>query len=146
MATRSRSDDEGLIADINVTPLVDITLVLLIIFMVAAPMVLNQAIRVNLPKASSGKATDASPVAITLREGGEVFLNGKPTSRAGLESTLREQVKGKASLRAILSADEKVPHGLVVTYLDLLNRLGITQYAVSVERAPDQVASRPPGT
>lgn len=146
MATRNKSDDDGLIADINVTPLVDITLVLLIIFMVAAPMVLNQAIKVDLPKAASGKAEGSTPVAITIREGGAVYLNGNATTRGDLETFLREKVKAKAEVRAILSADAKVSHGTVVSYLDLLNQLGITKYAVSVERPPAQVASRGAGS
>ena len=134
MTARNDSEDDGLITGINVTPLVDITLVLLIIFMVAAPMIMNQAIRVNLPKAASGKSAKPTTVAITLKQDGTVYLNGKRTSRKRLEETLRRRSQGPSKLRAIVSADRQVTHGTVVAYLDLLNRYGISRYAVSVEQ------------
>ncbi len=140
MGAKGSDDDSGLIADINVTPLVDITLVLLIIFMVAAPMIMNQAIKVNLPKASTGKASDATTVAITIKKNGNVFLNGKAIKNDALEQFLRAEAKSNKKVRAIVSADQDVTHGRVVSYLDLLNRCGISKYAVSVERAEE----RPP--
>jgi len=145
MAAHSNHDDDGLITGINVTPLVDIVLVLLIIFMVAAPMVAHQAIKVNLPKAASGKSAPSSTVAITLRTDGSVYLNGKATTREALEQKLRDTVREKKSVRAVLSADTTVPHGRVVAFLDLLNQVGITKYAVSVEK-PSTVATRATGS
>jgi biopolymer transport protein ExbD len=137
MGAKTGGDDDGVIADINVTPLVDITLVLLIIFMVAAPMIMNQAIKVNLPKAASGKAAEPTTVAITLKKDGKLYLNGKPTDDAALEEFLRAEVKANDKVRAIVSADKEVSHGRVVSYLDLLNRTGISKYAVSVEKAKE---------
>jgi biopolymer transport protein ExbD len=137
MGAKTGGDDDGVMADINVTPLVDITLVLLIIFMVAAPMIMNQAIKVNLPKAASGKAAEPTTVAITLKKDGELYLNGKPTDDAALEKFLRAEVEANAKVRAIVSADKEVTHGRVVSYLDLLNRTGISKYAVSVEKAKE---------
>jgi biopolymer transport protein ExbD len=75
MAGKSSSDDDGgLIADINITPMVDITLVLLIIFMVAAPMIMKQAIKVNLPKAASGKTAPDTSVAVVIKKSGQTFF------------------------------------------------------------------------
>ena len=143
MAAKTSSDDSGLIAEINVTPLVDITLVLLIIFMVAAPMIMNKALKVDLPKAATGKAPAQTTVAITIKEGGTVYLNGKPTPRVALEPYLRAEARKQPQIRAIVSADRRVSHGTVVGYLDLLNRCGISRYAVSVEPPTDQsVAAR----
>ena len=132
----SGDDDSGMITDINVTPLVDITLVLLIIFMVAAPMIMNQAIKVNLPKAASGKSASPTTVAITIKKSGRVYLNGKITTLDKLEKFLRAEARVQKKLRAIVSADREVTHGTVVSYLDLLNRCGISRYAVSVEKSP----------
>ena len=138
MGAKAGGGDSGdVISDINVTPLVDITLVLLIIFMVAAPMIMNQAIKVNLPKASTGKASDATTVAITIKKDGKVYLNGKITEMVSLEQFLRAEAKANKKVRAIVSADREVTHGKVVTFLDLLNRSGISKYAVSVEKAED---------
>ncbi len=135
MAAKTHSDDDGLIAEINVTPLVDITLVLLIVFMVAAPMIMNQAIRVNLPKAATGKSPKSTTVAMTLKKDGSVYLNGKKIDRTKLQRFLTGEAQRSPKTRAILSADRDVPHGTVVGYLDLLNRCGITRYAISVESA-----------
>lgn len=136
MGVKTSDDDSGIMSDINVTPFVDITLVLLIIFMVAAPMIMNQAIKVNLPKASTGQASDTTTVAITIKKGGAVFLNGKEADPSEMEQFLRSEAKANKEVRAIVSADSEVSHGLVVSYLDLLNRCGISKYAVSVEKAP----------
>ncbi len=134
MASKMNTDNGGLIAEINVTPLVDITLVLLIIFMVAAPMIMNKALKVDLPKAATGKAPKQTTVALTLKEDGSVYLNGKRTERSGLGAYLRAEARKQPKIRAIVSADRKVSHGTVVAYLDLLNRSGISRYAVSVEQ------------
>ena len=134
MAAKTHSDEEGaLIAEINVTPLVDITLVLLIIFMVAAPMIMNQAIQVNLPKAATGKAPKSTTIAMTVKKDGSVYLNGKKTDREKLRNYLVQQARRDPKIRAILSADRDVSHGTVVGFLDLLNRCGVTRYAISVE-------------
>jgi len=75
MAGKASSDDDGgLIADINITPMVDITLVLLIIFMVAAPMIMKQAIKVNLPKAATGKTAPDTSVAVVIKKEGQTYF------------------------------------------------------------------------
>jgi biopolymer transport protein ExbD len=138
MASKMSSEgDGGIIADINVTPFVDITLVLLIIFMVAVPMIMNQAIKVNLPKAASGKSAETTTVAITIKRDGKVYLNGNLTDRRRLTLFLRAEARANKKLRAIVSADQEVTHGTVVSYLDLLNLTGISRYAVSVEKPPE---------
>ena len=78
----------GIIADINVTPLVDIMLVLLIIFMLTANLIAKQAIEVELPRASQSTTLNPTTLAITLTREGALYLNGKPTTATGL----REQV------------------------------------------------------
>ena len=117
-------DEEGeIISDINVVPLVDITLVLLIVFMEATPVIMNQAIRVKLPKAAHGKAAMPTTVALTLKKDGKLLLNGKPTDYQRLREQLNERVemerkkteaKGKIKLQAIIAADAQVPHGSVI--------------------------------
>jgi biopolymer transport protein ExbD len=137
MAAKTSDDEGGPIADINVTPFVDIVLVLLIIFMVAVPMIMNQAIKVNLPKAASGKAADSTTVAITIKRSGKVYLNGKEIERPALQRFLAAEARANKQIRAIVSADQEVAHGTVVSYLDLLNLTGISRYAISVEKPPE---------
>lgn len=138
MAAKTSDDGSGIISDINVTPFVDIVLVLLIIFMVAVPMIMNQAIKVNLPKAASGKSADTTTIAITIKKDGQVFLNGKPTDREPLARFLAAEARANKQIRAIVSADQEVAHGTVVSYLDLLNVSGISRYAISVEKPAEE--------
>lgn len=144
-------EEGGIISDINVVPLVDITLVLLIIFMVATPIVMNQAIRVKLPKAAHGKAAMPTTVALTLKDDGQLFLNGQLTDYEKLRGQLASRVKqhkarsgdeGKVKLQAIIAADRKVPHGAVIHLIDVVKDCGVTEFALNIEKV-DTVSLKP---
>lgn len=138
------SDEEGggLIADINVTPLVDITLVLLIIMMVAAPIIANNpSIKVDLPKAASGDETQKTTLSITLTKvkladgnfGHELYFNGEKIDEGRLTSQLTELVKQKTDIQAVIASDRGVPYGDVMHILDLVKTLGITKFALATD-------------
>ena len=93
MAGGTSEDSDDIITAINVTPLVDIMLVLLIIFMLTANLIDSQAIKVDLPEASTGEATEPTTVGLTLTEDGSIYLNGAPTDKDGLKSFIPEVVK-----------------------------------------------------
>ena len=122
------SDDYGDMAEINVTPLVDVMLVLLIIFMITAPM-LTQGLSVQLP-AAEGKSFELAsnnPAKITVSANGAVFLDGTPVGTSNLEQTLGTMLRGRRVKRALLEADRGVPYGRVVNVLDVMNRAGVEQ-------------------
>jgi biopolymer transport protein TolR len=122
------SDDLSDMAEINVTPLVDVMLVLLIIFMITAPM-LTQGLSVQLP-AAEGKSFELAnnnPAKITVAASGAVFLDGTAVGSANLEQTLGTMLRGRRIKRALLEADRGVPYGRVVTVLDIMNRAGVEQ-------------------
>ena len=140
MATSAQAD-EGLFADINVTPLVDVTLVLLIIFMVAAPLMMTSpSIKVELPKAATGDETPRTTLAITLQRrqpaGYTLFLNGERADDAGLLVRVPALLAGGADVQAIVSADRGVAYGDVMHVVDLVKALGIRKFALSTEPAP----------
>src|SRR5205085_12454920 len=115
-------------AEINVTPLVDVMLVLLIIFMVTAPM-LTQGLTVALP-AAEGKSFELAsnnPSKIQMTSGGAVYLDGIPVGSTGLETTLGPMLRARRVKRALLEADKSVPYGRVVAVLDIMNRAGVEQ-------------------
>ena len=87
MGSKTHSDEE-LIADINITPFVDIILVVLIIFMVTASTIANQSIQINLPDASSGEATETVSLGVTLLDSGKMLLDGEPTTGEALATAL----------------------------------------------------------
>ncbi|HXG57423.1 MAG TPA: ExbD/TolR family protein [Thermoanaerobaculia bacterium] len=123
-----QGDDLGDMAEINVTPLVDVMLVLLIIFMVTAPM-LTQGLTVELP-ASEGRSFEvasAQPATITIDRNGRVFVDGTAIGSGNLDMTLGTMLRGRRIKRALLEADKGVPYGRVVTVLDIMNRAGVEQ-------------------
>jgi biopolymer transport protein ExbD len=138
----SYQDDEGgVIADINVTPLVDITLVLLIVFMITVPSIVNNpSIKVDLPKAASGDDTLKSTMALTLQrkpEGGyAIFANGTETSEEKLKAEIPEGLKKNKDLQVIIAADKGISYGDVVHVVDLVKVLGVHKFALNTDSTP----------
>src|SRR5215470_9214407 len=110
----------GIIAELNVTPLVDIMLVLLIIFMLTAHLIAKQAIEVELPRASQSTATKPTTLAIKLTREGALYLNERPVSAAGLREAVTDAVARDPKAQAIIAGDKAVSHGRVVWVLDLV--------------------------
>jgi biopolymer transport protein ExbD len=129
----SVTDDQDEITGINVTPLVDITLVLLIIFMVTATYVAKEAIEVDLPRAASGGQLVGQTLAFALDREGRLFLDGAPASAGAAREAVRAAVARSPEARAIISADRAVSHGRVVELIDLVKREGLTRFAIDVE-------------
>jgi biopolymer transport protein ExbD len=134
-------DDGGLFASINVTPLVDITLVLLIIFMVAAPLIVsNPSIKVSLPRAATADETTHSPLALTLARDGagghRLFANGQPSDEAGVRRLIAGLVAKDHDLQAIIAADRGIAYGDVMHLVDVAKSLGVSRFALNAEAAP----------
>lgn len=127
-------EDNADIAEINVVPLVDIILVVLIIFMVTAPMFLKPTINVNLPKAASGDQTSASKLNIALTADGRINLNGAFVSDEEVRVKATEEAAKNADVQAIISADKDTPHGKVVGLLDIVKGAGVKKFAISIDK------------
>ncbi len=125
------------ITAINVTPLVDVTLVLLIIFMVTATYVVKEAIEVDLPRAASGGETVGPTLAFALDREGQLFLDGAPATAETARAAVRAAVARSGEARALISADRAVSHGRVVEVIDLVKREGLTRFALDVEHAEE---------
>ena len=125
-----------LIHGINVTPLVDVVLVLLIVLMVTASYTVSQALPMELPKASTGESNAKSPLAISVDAAGALYLDGKVLTT----EELRQQVRRRASndTSALIAADGATAHRAVVGVIDLLRREGVTRFALNV--APEDLA------
>lgn len=134
MATRFSADDQEVISEINVVPLVDIILVVLIIFMVTAPMFIKPTINVNLPKAVSGDQTAPSKLNIAITAQGKINLNGVFTTEDQLRKVAAEEMAKNPEVQAIISADKDVPHGTVVTVLDIVKGVGVKKFAISIDK------------
>lgn len=137
-ATRLKEDDGGgeeIISEINITPLTDVFLVLLIIFMVTSTALVQQALKVSLPRSGAGENMPHS-VTLTLTPGNRIFLNGKPVTRAALPGALAAAVAATSDRLVILEGDERVLLGEAVGLLDVARKAGAQKVAVAT-KPPD---------
>jgi biopolymer transport protein ExbD len=134
-AKASSSNDTNGIVEINVIPLVDIILVVLIIFMVAAPLVMQPKIDINLPKASTAKdERDKVPLRVVLGKQGELFLNNKPVTVEGLTEESRRLVANNPDTAALLVADKDATLEMVTELVDAVKTGGVKKVAFSIQR------------
>jgi biopolymer transport protein ExbD len=129
----SASRKRGIVSEINVTPLVDIMLVLLIIFMLTAHLIAKQAIEVELPRAASSSTLPPTTLAITLAKDGTLYLNAQPTTPDALRAAVRDAIAKDAKTQAIIIGDKAVPHGRVVWVLDTVKSLGVASFAIQID-------------
>ncbi|HEV7553970.1 MAG TPA: biopolymer transporter ExbD [Kofleriaceae bacterium] len=123
----------GMIVEINVTPLVDIMLVLLIVFMLTAHLIAKQAIEVRLPPAANSTPAPPTTLAITLTENGSVFLNGAPVTPDQLRAAVRAAIASDPKTQAVIAGDKSVLHGRMVWVLDVINSLGIASFSIQID-------------
>ena len=135
MAGKISDGESDAITDINVTPFVDVVLVLLIIFMATASYIAQQAIQIQLPKASSGDSVQTKNLAFVLNKDSELFFDGQPVTIDEVAGRIAaERAKdGAVQLQALISADQATPHGAVVKLIDTVRKNGITDLAINVE-------------
>jgi biopolymer transport protein ExbD len=145
MAGRANNDDEGLIAGINVTPLVDVTLVLLIIFMVTAKILVSQGMLMDLPKAASGESIQ-TVFSVELAADGRTRVDSENVKDDEAIGGLAKAARGRnKDLRAVIRADSKVEHGRVIHVLDLLKRAGVAKIAFAVAPGTKKEGTAPKG-
>jgi biopolymer transport protein ExbD len=130
--------DDDVIADINITPFVDIILVVLIIFMVTATTIAKESIKVNLPDAASGEESRNLSIGLTLLASGDLLLDGQPVTEQGIRTALTEAKKTAESegndVVCLISAEKDVAHGRVVWLLDLVKSEGIARFAININK------------
>ncbi len=123
------------IVGINVTPMVDVVLVLLVIMMVSATYIVSQSLKVELPKTASSDESVSTVAAVTITKQGTFFYNGDPVTEPVLVGKLRAAKAGNNEVNLVLTADEEALHGKVVHVIDLAKIEGITKFAINVERS-----------
>jgi len=133
MAMGGRNDNRGIMAEINVTPLVDVMLVLLVIFMVTAPM-MQQGVQVNLPKADTKAMTPLEEtVVVTVEKSGKIYINKDEIPAAGLRDKLSAMFASREKKEVFLKADAGVPYGDVVKAMADIKGAGIERLGMVTE-------------
>jgi biopolymer transport protein TolR len=138
----SAQDNEEEITGINVTPLVDVVLVLLIIFMVTANFIVRETVEVDLPRAANGGETVQGLVNVVLDKDGKLYFDGAEMSEADLSAKVAEQVAKDKDTRAIISADQTIPYGRVMRLIDVVKGQGIAKFALNIEKDVAPTAPR----
>jgi biopolymer transport protein ExbD len=123
------------IAAINVTPLVDVVLVLLVILMVASTYIVAQTMKVHLPKARMSDGTAEKPCTVQLLKSGDMRWNEQPVNEGALEGLMRTAVAADPEMSLVVSADKEALHGQVVHVMDLAKVAGITKFAINIMQA-----------
>ena len=140
---RQGADPYEHLADINVTPLVDVVLVLLIIFMVTAPM-LHQGVAVALPKTATTNLPSSieDPIILSITREGLYYINESPVARGLLKERLGAFLRTRKDRTVFLKADRALSYGTVVETLDVLNRMGIENLGMITETPTNRKATR----
>jgi biopolymer transport protein TolR len=130
-----RTKGDPPMSEINVTPLVDVMLVLVVIFIITAPL-LASSIRLDLPKAQGTQAVDAPRfVTLVVDKAGQVFLNDKPLAPAQLAEQLAATARQNPETEIQLRADQGVPYGRVVEVMGIANKAGLNRIGFIAEPA-----------
>jgi biopolymer transport protein TolR len=133
MAASAKLDDDDGINEINVTPLVDVMLVLLVIFMVASIYIVKDAIEVDLPKAASAGETLDTTLSIVIARDGRLYLNGRPSEDDVIAKACAAASTKDPNAQAIIAADQNVKHGDVIRVIDLIRTNGLVRFAINVK-------------
>lgn len=132
--SRGSDDELPAISEINVTPFVDVVLVLLVIFMVTAPMLVREQMSVNLPKAQSGEKSASQAISIVIDKTGSVLMAEKPIAMEQIEDEIKSLIAKNPNAQAVISADQDAKHGDVVHVMDLVKKAGLTRFAIQIQR------------
>lgn len=136
MASLDNSNDEsGILSAINITPFVDVVLVLLVIFMITAPMLVKDILELKLPKAANADGSKLETLGIAINRDGNILINGALADEEALKRTAASALEKNADAQAIISADQDVAYGRVVKVIDLLKTAGLHRFAVQIEKS-----------
>ncbi len=130
---RTNYKRKGLFAGINITPFTDVVLVLLIIFMVATPILIQAGLKVSLPRAANADVHSEQNIVITITSGGDVYLNNDRVAVTELPARLAAIVKQKPDSPVVVMGDKEVRYDLVIQVLDMVRAGGVSKISLGVE-------------
>ena len=129
-----KTDTGNAITDINITPFVDVVLVLLVIFIVTAPMLFKQVIDVKLPSAATAEQTAPDTIGLAVTAAGDFLLNGETMNTAQVKDFTRQAVQSNKQVQVIIAADREAAHKHVIKAIDIIKQAGVENFAFQVSR------------
>ena len=133
MASEGLENQES-ITSINVTPFVDVVLVLLVIFMVTAPTLMKDVVGLELPKSTTAEGKAPTSIGIAVNQEGQILINGELATDEAIQEQIRQLVQENPETQVIVSADTKAQHGAVVRAIDLVKSAGATRFAFQIQK------------
>jgi len=133
MAGKLGGDDDEPVTDINIVPLVDVALVVLIIFMVTASYIVAPSIKVNLPDAVTAENVEPSSLGISVLTDGSLLLDGEPVSEPDLRAAVRAAKEKDKDVVCLIAGDADAKHGAVTRVIDLVKTEGVAKFAINIE-------------
>ena len=132
----SAQEDEDMIGGINVTPLVDITLVLLIIFIATSSIIVKAEMGMELPSAATAEDSKTGPINIQIFNK-EIFYNNELTRADQLQTKLEAEYKRDKNVKALVSADKHMEYGEIAKVVDAIRKAGISSFSLDVQRTAE---------
>ncbi|MBE9528973.1 MAG: biopolymer transporter ExbD [Proteobacteria bacterium] len=133
MAWNLKSTEGRIISEINITPLTDVMLVLLVIFMVTTPLIMNESFKIKLPTAATGTMEAGTGITVTVNRAGEIELNGTEVSMETLRASLVTELAERTDKTVLLRADGETLHEVVVEVLDIAKEAGAAKLSIATE-------------
>jgi len=130
---KRHSNRGKIMAEINITPLTDVVLVLLIIFMIATPVLLQPGIKVDLPKAKAAEANTEKNLTITISQNGEIYLDDQRVEFTRLKYEIAQRLRDNPGMAVIVKGDKEVRYETVVKVIDAAKQSGAKKFALGVE-------------
>ncbi|MCA6079434.1 MAG: biopolymer transporter ExbD [Endomicrobium sp.] len=123
----------AVMSEINITPFTDVVLVLLIIFMITTPMLMQPSIKVNLPKTQISDSEDASNIEVLISKNGYVYVEGKQIHNSNVESVMRNMVSSHTSKTVVIKGDKEVQYDYIIQFMDKAKKAGAIKFALAVD-------------
>ena len=136
-------DETGLMSSINITPFVDVTLVLLIIFIVTAPMLVKDVLDLRLPKSSVSDGQATQTLGLAVNRDGNFLLNGTLVDEDSLELAVKQALATNPAVQGIIAADLEVPYGRLVKLIEILKLAGLERFALQIEKNEPKAGAGP---
>lgn len=127
-------DSSSSFSNINVTPFVDIVLVLLVIFMITAPALMKELIDIKLPQTMTSDLSKSETVGIAINKEAQILLNGVLVTEAELKLEIQNRIQTNPEVQGLISADVLLPYGEVIKLIDVLKQAGLNRFAVQIEK------------
>jgi biopolymer transport protein ExbD len=137
MRNKKRRNRGSIMAEINITPFTDVVLVLLIIFMITTPMLLQPGIKVNLPTTQSREDMDETNIEVLITRSGEVLINGTQTHESNIASSVKNLIAKYPNKAVIIKGDKDVKYDSIIHFMDIAKAAGASRFALAVNVAAE---------